>query len=283
MQVTEFQAYWDQVNADGGICDRDVEMQVQDHAYDPQKAVSLFRSMSSDVVALQQVLGGPTSAAVLPLADQESLYVGGVGWASTALEYETNQLPGASYSIQGANAIDYLVDELGIAEGDSVGVVYFVGDYGNDALAGAEYAAEERGLTVDPAGDHPGDHRPLGAGVLARPGGCICRHPRRGSGTAGLAGRRARLSGRRHPDRGDEPDVQSCPAEHACRRCAPGQRVQHHQHRALLSGRAGRPDGQRAVRRSRPRRRHRLGGAAGLRPGPAACGLPSRGLARRAT
>jgi ABC-type branched-subunit amino acid transport system substrate-binding protein len=150
VQVTEFQAYWDQVNADGGICERDVEMQVQDHAYDPQKAVSLFRSMSADIVALQQVLGGPTSAAVLPLADQEGLYVGGVGWASTALEYEVNQLPGASYSIQGANAIDYLVDELGIAEGDSVGVVYFVGDYGNDALAGAEHAAEERGLTVIP-------------------------------------------------------------------------------------------------------------------------------------
>jgi ABC-type branched-subunit amino acid transport system substrate-binding protein len=87
---------------------------------------------------------------VLPLADQESLYVGGVGWASTALEYEVNQLPGASYSIQGANAIDYLVDELGVAEGDSVGVVYFVGDYGNDALAGAEFAAEERGLTIVP-------------------------------------------------------------------------------------------------------------------------------------
>src|SRR5688572_9286347 len=150
VQVTEFQAYWDQVNADGGICERDVEMQVQDHAYDPQKAVSLFRSMSADIVALQQVLGGPTSAAVLPLADQEGLYVGGVGWASTALEYEVNQLPGASYSIQGANAIDYLVDELDIAEGESVGVVYFVGDYGNDALAGAEHAADERGLTVIP-------------------------------------------------------------------------------------------------------------------------------------
>jgi ABC-type branched-subunit amino acid transport system substrate-binding protein len=150
VQVTEFQAYWDQVNADGGVCDRDVEMEVQDHAYDPQKAVSLYRSMSSDIVALQQVLGGPTSAAVLPLAQQDSVYVGGVGWASSALEYENNQLPGASYSIQGANAIDYLVDELGLAEGDSVGVVYFVGDYGSDALAGAEHAAEERGLTIVP-------------------------------------------------------------------------------------------------------------------------------------
>ena len=150
VQVTEFQAYWDKVNTDGGICDRDVKLQVQDHGYDPQKAVSLYRSMSPNIVALQQVLGGPTSAAVLPLAQQDSVYVGGVGWASSALQYENNQLPGASYSIEAANAVDYLVDELGLAKGDKVGVVYFVGDYGSDALAGAQYAAKERGLTVVP-------------------------------------------------------------------------------------------------------------------------------------
>jgi ABC-type branched-subunit amino acid transport system substrate-binding protein len=150
VQVTEFQAYWDKVNSDGGICDRDVKLQVQDHGYDPQKAVSLYRSMSSNIVALQQVLGGPTSSAVLPLAQQDSVYVGGVGWASSALQYENNQLPGASYSIEGANAIDYLVDELGLAKGDKVGVVYFVGDYGSDALAGAKYAAEKRGLSIVP-------------------------------------------------------------------------------------------------------------------------------------
>src|SRR5919205_2417000 len=148
VQVTEFKAYWDKVNSDGGICKRDVKLQVQDHGYDPQKAVSLYRSMSPNIVALQQVLGGPTSAAVLPLAQQDSVYVGGVGWASSALQYENNQLPGASYSIQGANAIDYLVDDLGLAKGDKVGVVYFTGDYGNDALAGAEHAADERGLEI---------------------------------------------------------------------------------------------------------------------------------------
>jgi ABC-type branched-subunit amino acid transport system substrate-binding protein len=150
VQVTEFQAYWDKVNADGGVCKRDVKLQVQDHGYDPQKAVSLYRSMSPNIVALQQVLGGPTSAAVLPLAQQDSVYVGGVGWASSALQYENNQLPGASYSIEAANGIDYLVDKLGLSKGDSVGVVYYVGDYGNDVLAGAKYAAEKRGLTIVP-------------------------------------------------------------------------------------------------------------------------------------
>lgn len=148
VQVTETQAYWDQVNADGGICDRDVTVDVQDHGYDPQRAVTLYRSMAPDVIALQQVLGGPTSAAVLPLAEQDSVYVGGVGWAGSALAYENNQLPGASNAIQAANAIDYMVDELDVPEGSTVGVVYFTGDYGGDALAGAEHAAEERGLEI---------------------------------------------------------------------------------------------------------------------------------------
>jgi ABC-type branched-subunit amino acid transport system substrate-binding protein len=148
VQVTETKAYWDQVNADGGVCERDVVVDVQDHGYDPQKAVTLYRSMAPDVIALQQVLGGPTSSAVLPLAEQDGVYVGGVGWAGSALQYENNQLPGASNAMQAANAVDYMVDELGVAEGSSIGVVYFAGDYGGDALAGAEHAAEERGLEI---------------------------------------------------------------------------------------------------------------------------------------
>ncbi|TYP90323.1 ABC transporter substrate-binding protein [Blastococcus xanthinilyticus] len=157
VQVAETQGYWDRVNADGGICGRDIELQVQDHGYDPQKAVSLFRSMSSDVIALQQVLGGPTSAAVLPLAQQDGMYLGGHGWASVALEYENAQIPGTTYSVESANAVDYLVDELGLQEGDKIGVVYFVGDFGSDSLAGAQYAAAERGLEIVPVEITPRD------------------------------------------------------------------------------------------------------------------------------
>lgn len=150
VQVAQTNGYWDQVNTQGGVCGRQVQVQVQDHGYDPQKAVALYRSMAPDVVALQQVLGGPTSSAVLPLAQQDGLYVGGVGWADSALAYENDQLPGASYAIEGANAVDYLVDTLKVPAGSKVGVVYFTGDYGNAALEGAQHAAQERGLTVVP-------------------------------------------------------------------------------------------------------------------------------------
>ena len=38
--------------------------------------------MASDVVALPQVLGGPTSAAVLPLAVTDGMWPGGAGEAA---------------------------------------------------------------------------------------------------------------------------------------------------------------------------------------------------------
>jgi ABC-type branched-subunit amino acid transport system substrate-binding protein len=148
VQVTEMRAFYDQVNNAGGICGRKVKMDVQDHGYDPQKAVTLYRSMASKVVALQQVLGGPTSAAVLPLAQADGLYLGGHGWAGVALKYENAQIPGTTYSVESANAIDYLVDKLAVPKGKKVGVVYFTGDYGNDSLAGAKYAADQRGLEI---------------------------------------------------------------------------------------------------------------------------------------
>ncbi|MFJ9541435.1 ABC transporter substrate-binding protein [Streptomyces sp. NPDC101225] len=157
VQVAETKAYYAQLNKDGGVCDRDVKVDVQDHGYDPQKAVTLYRSMSPDILALQQVLGGPTSAAVLPLAQADHLYLGGFGWAGNALKYDNAQIPGTTYSVEAANAVDYLVDDLGVKKGAKVGVVYFTGDYGNDSLAGAQYAAKQRGLEIVPQEITPKD------------------------------------------------------------------------------------------------------------------------------
>jgi ABC-type branched-subunit amino acid transport system substrate-binding protein len=157
VHVQEMQAYWDARNAEGGICDRQIDMQVQDHGYDPQRAVSLYRSMAPNVVALQQVLGSPVVAALLPLTEAAGLYMGGMGWASVALGNEGAQIPGTTYRIEAANAVDYLVDDLGLAPGSAIGHVHFVGDYGSDALIGTQYAAAERGLTVVPIEITPRD------------------------------------------------------------------------------------------------------------------------------
>lgn len=147
-QVRTMQLYWDQQNEAGGVCERQVEIDVQDHGYDPQRAVSLYRSMEPDVAALMQLQGSPIIAALLPTLERDSMYAGGMGWASVVLPSEIAQMPGASYSVATANAVDFLVEEKGLSEGDTIGHVYFEGDYGEDALAGAEFAAERHGLRI---------------------------------------------------------------------------------------------------------------------------------------
>ncbi|TDC93870.1 ABC transporter substrate-binding protein [Actinomadura sp. 7K507] len=150
VQVQEKKAYWAAKSAQGGICGRKITVDVRDHGYNPQRAVSLYRSMSPDIVALQQVLGSPVVAAILPLAEKDDLYVGGMGWPSVSLKYRVAQIPGTTYSIEAANAVDYLVDTLKVPEGSTIGHVYFEGDFGGDSLAGAEHAAKERGLKIHP-------------------------------------------------------------------------------------------------------------------------------------
>ncbi|MDY7102561.1 MAG: ABC transporter substrate-binding protein [Actinomycetota bacterium] len=144
LQVQIYNSYWPTQE----VCGRSVEVQVQDHGYDPQQAVSLYRSMEPDIAALQQLLGSPMIAALLPTLEEDSMFAGGMGWSSVVLPSEIAQLPGAPYAIEAANAVDYLVEEMGLAEGDVIGHLYFDGDFGGDSLAGAEYAAEQYGIEV---------------------------------------------------------------------------------------------------------------------------------------
>ncbi|WP_189990927.1 ABC transporter substrate-binding protein, partial [Streptomyces rubradiris] len=50
------QLWADQVNAQGGICHRKIEIVVKDHGYDVQKAVTAYADIAPDVVALPQVI-----------------------------------------------------------------------------------------------------------------------------------------------------------------------------------------------------------------------------------
>lgn len=140
--------YWDKVNADGGVCERTVEIDVQDHAYDPQKAVSLYRQMSSNVLLLTPVLGSSVITALLPSFQQDQMVVGMAAWTSDVLPNELIQITGTTYDIEMINALDYLTREHGLTEGDSVGHIYFEGDFGGSAIRGTKYAADELGLEV---------------------------------------------------------------------------------------------------------------------------------------
>ncbi|MFP8907129.1 ABC transporter substrate-binding protein [Streptomyces atacamensis] len=143
------QLYIDQINSDGGICGRKLELTVRDHGYDAGKAIPAYTELQPKVVGFVQFLGSPFVSAVKERIDgQHKVLVLPQAWSADLLGSEYIRVIGATYDVETVNAIDFLLKEGKIAEGDTIGHVYFEGDYGENALKGAEHAAQKAGLTL---------------------------------------------------------------------------------------------------------------------------------------
>jgi ABC-type branched-subunit amino acid transport system substrate-binding protein len=142
------QLYWKQRNAQGGVCKRKVELEIKDHGYDPQKAVVQYRDFSSGVLGLQQLLGSPITAALLPTLKQDSMLSLLSAWPSSLLTNENIVIVGTTYDIEMINALDYLKEKGKIKSGDTIGHLYFEGEYGENGLKGSKYFASKNGMKV---------------------------------------------------------------------------------------------------------------------------------------
>ena len=142
------QMFWSDQNAKGGVCGRKVKLIIKDHGYDPQKAVVQYRDMSPKIAGLQQLLGSPITAALLPTLKQDSMISMLSAWPPSLLSNDFVIEVGAPYDIEQINALDYLKSKGMIKSGDKIGHVYFEGEYGEGGLAGTKYFASKNGMSV---------------------------------------------------------------------------------------------------------------------------------------
>ena len=140
--------FWDARNADGGVCDRTVEFEVADHAYNVQNATSLYEGLEPEVLAFDEVLGSPVLDALRPSIEQDKVLTLAVSFSSSLLDSPHMVVTGATYDIEMINAVQWLMDEGHVADGDTVGHIYLEGDYGENALSGSKHAADELDLEI---------------------------------------------------------------------------------------------------------------------------------------
>jgi ABC-type branched-subunit amino acid transport system substrate-binding protein len=140
--------FWTDQNGKGGVCGRKVNLIIKDHGYDPQKAVVQYRDMSPKIAGLEQLLGSPITAALLPSLKQDSMISLLSAWPPSLLSNDFVIEVGAPYDIEQINALDYLKSKGMIKSGDKIGHVYFEGEYGEGGLAGTKYFASKNGMTV---------------------------------------------------------------------------------------------------------------------------------------
>jgi ABC-type branched-subunit amino acid transport system substrate-binding protein len=142
------QLFWKEQNAKGGVCHRQVKLIIKDHGYDPQKAVVQYRDISPKIAGLQQLLGSPITAALLPSLKSDRMISLLSAWPSSLLGNDFVIEIGAPYDVEMINALDYLKSQGKLKSGAKIGHVYFEGEYGEGGLAGSKYWASKNGGSV---------------------------------------------------------------------------------------------------------------------------------------
>jgi ABC-type branched-subunit amino acid transport system substrate-binding protein len=131
------------------VCDTyDVTLDVQDTGYVPQQGVQLYSGMKDSILAMQQTIGSPINTALAPEYEADQIVNFPSAWSKTLTEIPGTGVVGATYDVEIANGYDYLFKEGLLKEGDTVGHIYFEGEYGANGLAGTKAVAEQKGLKV---------------------------------------------------------------------------------------------------------------------------------------
>lgn len=146
--VAGLQLYWDEKNADGGVCGRQVKLLTQDNQYNSQIAVSQYQDIKGKVLAMAAVPGTPIATAVSPLAKEGQILTMVPTQASNLLDNPYIVMPMTMYEQEVLNGISFLMKEKGLGKGDTIGVVGFVGDYGDAVMNGVKFAADKEGMKV---------------------------------------------------------------------------------------------------------------------------------------
>jgi ABC-type branched-subunit amino acid transport system substrate-binding protein len=143
-------AYWDYVNEEeGGVAGQyQVELVVEDSAYDPPTAVQKYNQIKGDVVMFNQLLGTPIVNALLEQLDADGI----VAQPATLDSFwvgEQSLLPiGTPYQIQAINGVHWYVTEGGGSEQSAICTLRQDDPYGEAGQEGVDFALEELGIEL---------------------------------------------------------------------------------------------------------------------------------------
>ena len=140
--------YW----KDHKVCNNySVKLNVQDTGYVPQKGVQLYSSIKDSILAMQQTIGSPINAALAQSYQSDTMVNFPSAWGKSLTKIPGTGVLGDTYDVEISNGYDYLFKKGLLKQGDTVGHIYFEGEYGETGLAGTNAVAKKMGLKVIPA------------------------------------------------------------------------------------------------------------------------------------
>lgn len=139
--------FFEALNAKGGVAGKyPVEILEEDTQYKPDVAVQRYNRLKNEVVAFTQVLGTPTTLAVLPQLKRDKIIAAPASLDAFWVR-EPNLLPvGGPYQGQAINGIDYFIKNGG--EGKNICALSQDDAYGEAGKEGVDFAAEKLGFEL---------------------------------------------------------------------------------------------------------------------------------------
>lgn len=153
--VAAQEVYWDMVNREGGIAGRQVELVIEDNAYDVPTHLEKYDALRDEVAILSQSTGSPHTSAIADQLVDDDLVAIALSWYSGWPDPDFGQNVFESYTsycVESMNGLEWLNTNRDV---QTVAIISFPGEYGGDGAAGAAMAAEALGLEVvyDGAGE----------------------------------------------------------------------------------------------------------------------------------
>ena len=145
------QLWADDVNKAGGICGRQLKLEIVDHGYKADTAKTLYPQLEPKILGIVQLLGSPVLAALKQNLIDDNVTAAPASWSSKILNNPNVMMIGTTYDLEQVNGLAYLQQQGLIKDGDTIGHIYIDGEYGSDGLLGSQYYASKHGMTIKDA------------------------------------------------------------------------------------------------------------------------------------
>lgn len=145
--------YFKYINEQGGVHDRQIEMMVEDHQYNPQKAVAAVKKLieKDQVFCLYQVIGTSPCEAIRPILAESGIPLVAPATQSGSMSDMSREAAelifhtDTGYDKQTGILVDYILSQDSNAK---IGLIYQDDDYGENVLKGAAAAEERTGISI---------------------------------------------------------------------------------------------------------------------------------------
>lgn len=147
-RIRGYELYLDTVNKRGGVCGRHIELKQKDHAYDVQKALDGYFELEPRVLGFIDVSGTPMTAAIEPDLMQTRALTVPSSWAASLLGNPHMMIVGTTYDLDIINGLDHFKRKGALAAGDTIAHLHLRGSFGDNALEGSRFVADNWGMKV---------------------------------------------------------------------------------------------------------------------------------------